>query len=200
VPDGLTGATKPLESLYGDGEGGPDVDAATERLSEAGVETPVSIDLQYSPDHYGASSDEEYALIQTQLQASGLFEVNLQSTLWDTYSTERREDAYPVYQLGWFPDFSDADNYLSPFFVKDNFVGNHYDSAQVQGLLASEIAESDEAARTEIIGQIQDVVANDLPTLPLLQGTQVVVSQSDVQGVDDTLDPSFKFRYAALSR
>ncbi|GAA0960407.1 ABC transporter substrate-binding protein [Frigoribacterium faeni] len=200
VPDGLTGATKPLESLYGDGDGGPDVDKATETLSAAGVETPVTIDLQYSPDHYGASSDEEYALIQTQLQATGLFEVNLQSTLWDTYSTERREDAYPVYQLGWFPDFSDADNYLSPFFTKDNFVGNHYDSAEVQGLLADEIAESDEAARTEIIGQIQEVVANDLPTLPILQGTQVVVSQSDVQGVDDTLDPSFKFRYAALSR
>jgi peptide/nickel transport system substrate-binding protein len=193
-------STKPLESLYGDGEGGPDADAATAALSSAGVDVPVQLDLQYSPDHYGASSDEEYALIKTQLEASGLFTVNLQSTLWDTYSTERRQDAYPVYQLGWFPDFSDADNYLSPFFVKDNFVGNHYDSAAVQALLSQEIAEEDETARTALIGEVQDAVAADLPTLPLLQGTQVVVSASDVQGVDDTLDPSFKFRYGALSR
>ncbi|MBF4578456.1 ABC transporter substrate-binding protein [Frigoribacterium sp. VKM Ac-2530] len=200
VPDGLTGATKPLESLYGDGQGGPDADAATAALSTAGVDVPVQLDLQYSPDHYGASSDEEYALIKTQLEASGLFTVNLQSTLWDTYSTERRQDAYPVYQLGWFPDFSDADNYLSPFFVKDNFVGNHYDSAAVQALLSQEIAEGDETARTALIGDVQDAVAADLPTLPLLQGTQVVVSASDVQGVDDTLDSSFKFRYGALSR
>ncbi|TWX40580.1 peptide ABC transporter substrate-binding protein [Frigoribacterium sp. ACAM 257] len=200
VPDGLTGATKPLESLYGDGQGGPDADAATSALSTAGVDVPVQLDLQYSPDHYGASSDEEYALIKTQLEASGLFTVNLQSTLWDTYSTERRQDAYPVYQLGWFPDFSDADNYLSPFFVKDNFVGNHYDSAAVQALLSQEIAEEDETARTALIGDVQDAVAADLPTLPLLQGTQVVVSASDVQGVDDTLDASFKFRYGALSR
>ncbi|MBD8584598.1 peptide ABC transporter substrate-binding protein [Frigoribacterium sp. CFBP 13729] len=200
VPDGLTGATKPLESLYGDGQGGPDADAATATLSTAGVDVPVQLDLQYSPDHYGASSDEEYALIKTQLEASGLFTVNLQSTLWDTYSTERRQDAYPVYQLGWFPDFSDADNYLSPFFVKDNFVGNHYDSAAVQALLSQEIAEGDETARTALIGDVQDAVAADLPTLPLLQGTQVVVSASDVQGVDDTLDSSFKFRYGALSR
>jgi peptide/nickel transport system substrate-binding protein len=200
VPDGLTGATEPLKELYGDGEGGADVAKATEALSAAGVSTPVSIDLQYSPDHYGASSDEEYALIKTQLEATGLFTVNLQSTLWDTYSSERREDAYPVYQLGWFPDFSDADNYLSPFFVKDNFVGNHYDDAEVQGLLTQEIAEADETARTALIGDIQDAVAADLPTLPLLQGTQVVVSASDVQGVDDTLDASFKFRYGALSR
>jgi len=199
VPEGLTGATTPLESMYGDGEGGPDVEAASSKLSDAGVSTPVAIDLQYSPDHYGASSDEEYALVKSQLEASGLFTVNLQSTLWDTYSTERREDAYPVYQLGWFPDFSDADNYLSPFFVKDNFVGNHYDSAEVQELLTQEIAEEDPAAREELIGEIQDVVATDLPTLPLLQGTQVVVSSSDIQGVEDTLDASFKFRYGALS-
>jgi peptide/nickel transport system substrate-binding protein len=89
---------------------------------------------------------------------------------------------------------------LSAFFVKDNFVGNHYDDAEVQGLLTQEIAESDETARTALIGQIQDAVAADLPTLPLLQGTQVVVSASDIQGVDDTLDASFKFRYGALSR
>jgi peptide/nickel transport system substrate-binding protein len=69
VPDGLTGATEPLKGLYGDGDGGPDVDKATQTLSGAGVSTPVAIDLQYSPDHYGASSDEEYALIKTQLEA-----------------------------------------------------------------------------------------------------------------------------------
>ena len=31
------------------------------------------------------------------------------------YSEQRTADAYPAYQLGWFPDFPDADNYLSPF-------------------------------------------------------------------------------------
>ena len=105
-----------------------------------------------------------------------------------------------MYQLGWFPDFSDADNYLTPFFSADNFVGNHYDSPTVQGLLTKEIGEQDASAREATIGDIQDAVAADLPTLPLHQGTQVVVSASDVQGVDDTLDPSFKFRYGALSR
>ena len=43
--------------------------------------------------------------------------MNLQSTEWVTYSKDRTADAYPVYQLGWFPDYSDADNYLTPFFV-----------------------------------------------------------------------------------
>ena len=49
-----------------------------------------------------------------------------------TYSEEYPADAYPVFQLGWFPDFPDADNYLSPFlspYTKDkpgNFTNSHY--------------------------------------------------------------------------
>ncbi len=198
VPDGLTGAAEPLKELYGDGAGAPDADAAAAALSEAGVETPVALNLQYSPDHYGNSSDEEYAMIEAQLEASGLFDVSLQSTLWDTYSTERREDVYPAYQLGWFPDYSDADNYLSPFFLPENFLGNHYeDDAATQAILG-QASEADEAARTALIEDAQRIVAEDLSTLPYLQGAQVAVAGTDITGV--TLDASFKFRYAPLGR
>ncbi|MBL3926442.1 peptide ABC transporter substrate-binding protein, partial [Bacteroides thetaiotaomicron] len=81
--------------------------------------------IQYNPDHYGPSSGDEYAAIKSQLEATGLFTVNLQSTEWVQYNKDRVSDVYPIYQLGWFPDFSDADNYLTPFFTKDNFLENH---------------------------------------------------------------------------
>jgi peptide/nickel transport system substrate-binding protein len=45
---------------------------------------------------------------------------------------------------------------------------------------------------------VQDAVAKDLPTVPYLQGSQIAVVGKAVQGT--TLDPSFKFRYAALSK
>ena len=200
VPEGLTGATDVLKGLYGDGEGGPDLEAAAELLSSAGVETPVTLNLQYSPDHYGASSDDEYAAYASQLNQSGLFEVNLQSTLWDVYSAERREDAYPLYQLGWFPDYSDADNYLTPFFSPENFLGNHYEDPAVTELLQQQLVEGDDAARTGLIEDIQAEVATELSTLPLLQGAGVAVTGTDIEGADETLDASFKFRYGALSR
>lgn len=198
VPDGLTGAAEPLKELYGDGAGAPDADAAAAALSEAGVQTPVALNLQYSPDHYGNSSDEEYAMIEAQLEASGLFDVSLQSTLWDTYSTERREDVYPAYQLGWFPDYSDADNYLSPFFLPENFLGNHYEDDAATEAILGQASEADEAARTALIEDAQRIVAEDLSTLPYLQGAQVAVAGTDITGV--TLDASFKFRYAPLGR
>lgn len=108
VPDGFTGATPSFKSRYGDKKGGPDKAAAAARLKAAGVSTPVTLDLQYNTDHYGSSSADEYALIKTQLEATGLFKVNLQSTEWTQYGKDRVKHLYPVYQLGWYADYPDA--------------------------------------------------------------------------------------------
>ncbi len=198
VPQGLPGAIEPLKELYGDGQGGPDAEKAAATLQAAGVATPITLNIQYNGDHYGPSSGDEYAAIKSQLEESGLFTVNLAQTEWVQYSKDRTADAYPIYQLGWFPDYSDADNYLTPFFSADNFLANHYDNPQVQQLIADQVSETDPATREEELGQIQDLVAQDLSTLPLLQGTQVAVVGADVQGT--TLDGSFKFRYAPLHK
>jgi peptide/nickel transport system substrate-binding protein len=58
---------------------------------------------------------------------------------------------------------------------------------------------SDPAARTGLIGQIQARVAEQLSTIPMLQGTQIAVVKAGVTGTADTLDGSFKFRYGAIS-
>ncbi len=200
VPAGLTGATEVLKSLYGDGSGKPDVNKAKSVLAAAGVIGPVTLNLQYNPDHYGASSGDEYALIKSQLEASGLFTVNLQSTEWVQYSKDRSADVYPLYQLGWFPDYSDADNYMSPFFQTDNFLKNHFSNAEIDKLIQQQAVETDPAKRKSEIEDIQAKVAAQLSTLPMLQGAQVVVAGKDVQGVDDTLDASFKFRFNVLSK
>ncbi|WDG19545.1 ABC transporter substrate-binding protein [Microbacterium sp. Clip185] len=198
VPQGLTGATEPLKELYGDGAGAPDLDKAKATLEAAGVSTPVTLNLQYNGDHYGPSSGDEYAAVKSQLEEGGLFTVNLAQTEWVQYSKDRTADVYPMYQLGWFPDYSDADNYLTPFFTADNFLVNHYDNSAVQELITAQASETDAAARQSDIEQIQELVAKDLSTLPLLQGTQVAVVGKDVDGA--VLDGSFKFRYAPLHK
>jgi len=200
VPAGLTGAIEPLKELYGDGDGGPDADKAKAALKDAGVETPVVLNLQYSSEHYGPSSADEYAQIKDQLEKDGLFTVNLQTTEWVQYSKDRTADVYPEYQLGWFPDYSDADNYLTPFFLKENFLSNHYDNPAVNDMILKQATTVDPDARTQLIEDIQTAVAKDLSTVPLLQGAQVAVVGKDVDGAQDTLDASFKFRYAALSK
>jgi peptide/nickel transport system substrate-binding protein len=200
VPEGLTGANEALKGLYGDGNGAPDADKAAEVLEAAGVTTPLDISIQYVAERYGPSSSDEYAIIKDNLEASGLFTVNLQSTEWVQYSEDRVADLYPAYQLGWFPDYSDADNYLTPFFLTENFLANHYDNPEVNDLILQQAVTADPAEREALIGEIQDKVAADLSTIPYMQGAQIAVVGADVEGAEETLDASFKFRYAALSK
>jgi len=196
VPDGLTGATTVLKDLYGDGKGGPDADKAKKVLADAGIPTPVVFNLQYNTDHYGESSTDEYALVKSQLEATGLFTVNLQSTEYTQYSKDRSADVYPEYQLGWFPDYSDADDYLTPFYGADSFLVNHYSNDAVIAEIQKQATEKDAGARKSEIEDIQAKVGADLPILPLLQGKQVAVTGTDISGT--TLDGAFKFRFGTL--
>ena len=199
IPDGQTGAGTQLKTAYGDGSGKPSLDKAKKVLSDAGVSTPVTLNIQYALGHYGPSSGDEYTAIKSQLENGGLFKVNLQSTEWVQYSKDRTADVYPIYQLGWFPDYSDPDNYLAPFFSKDNFLANHFDNSTVQGLITKQATTADKVARLQVLNQLQDELTKDLSTLPLLQGKQIAISGTSVQGLD-LLDASFKLRLGTLSK
>lgn len=202
VPSGFLGSSEPMKSMYGDGNGGPDAAKAKKTLKDAGIKTPVKLHIQYNSDHYGASSSDEYGMVKSQLESTGLFKVSLQSTEWDTYQKDRVKDVYPMYQLGWYPDFSDADNYLTPFFLNDKpgqaFLQNHYRSTKMNKLIHQESSQPNEGKRKQEIIAAQKLVAKQLPILPLLQGAQVAVADKDVTGV--TLDASFKFRLGTLKK
>jgi peptide/nickel transport system substrate-binding protein len=58
----------------------------------------------------------------------------------------------------------------------------------------------DKTERQKLLGDVQSAVAKDLSTLPLLQGSQLLVAGKDIKGVEKTLDPSFKTRLGVLSR
>ena len=183
VPQGIAGATQPFKTEFGTA---PDKTKAAAELSGAGVKTPVSLHIQYTTDHYGPTSADEYNEIKRQLEATGLFKVTIQGTAYTTYSPERVKDTYPIYQLGWFPDFVDADNYLCPFLGNNNFVGAHYcdDNSKTHvtnrpcdkdGVLPLLTKEETTVRRRPDPGhrQIQKKLATGvLPLLPLLQGTR----------------------------
>ncbi len=201
IPPGIADATTAFKDVYGSA---PDKTKATGVLTTAGVKTPVTLNIDYTTDHYGPTSADEWNEIKRQLEATGLFKVNLQGTAWTTYNANRVKDTYSIYQLGWFPDFVDGDNYLGPFLAENNFVHAHYcdkgatnrpcDTDGVLPLLTAEETQSG-AARTTAFTTIQKTLATGtLPLLPLLSGQQIAVTGKGVSGVQDTLDPTYQFR------
>ena len=209
VPPGIKGATTPFKDVYGTT---PNKAKAAQVLQAAGVKTPVNLNIEYTTDHYGPTSTQEYGAIKRQLEATGLFKVTLGSALYTTYSTARVHDTYPIYQLGWFPDYVNADDYLSPFLVPDNFVNAHYcDSKAPAGtrpcdkdglapLLKQEETHTGSAADTALAKIQSKLATGEMPYLPLLSGYQVAVTRTNISGVQETLDPTYQFRFWLLSK
>ncbi len=195
VPPGFPGQVDAFKEQYGD----PDVQAAKQLLSDAGVQTPINITLGWTPSHYGPNALDETNEVKRQLESSGLFKVKTEDDEWEQYQNFYKKGAYDLFILGWFPDYLDADNYLSPFFVDGGFYQNNYSNQQVNKLVAQEQGSSDTSVREDAFEKIQEIVAQDVPLIPTWVGKNVAVTVPGVEGVADTLDPSFIFRMWVVS-
>jgi peptide/nickel transport system substrate-binding protein len=197
VPPGIVGATQAFKDAYG---AAPDVAAAKKTLSDAGVSTPVNITMGYTPTHYGPNAVDEAQEYKRELEASGLFKVTLKSTEWEQYQTIYKEGAYDLWMLGWYPDYPDADDYLSPFLVNGGFFQNGYKNTQANTLAAHELGSTDQSARNADFTKLQDIAAKDVPFIPSWVGNNTAVYRSGMKGVEETLDPAYIFRLWTISK
>ncbi|ARP69422.1 peptide-binding protein [Streptomyces pluripotens] len=197
VPATVTGHSNSFFNKYGN----PSVDKAKSLLSKAGITTPVKLTLHYTTDHYGSATKQEFEILQKQLNGSGLFDVSIQGHPWATYRPAERKGEYDVYGMGWFPDFPDADNFLAPFLDKDNFLGSPYSNSTIQRtLIPQSRREADRLSAANSLTEIQDIVADDVPVLPLWQGKQYVAARDDITGISYALNSSSTLQLWELGR
>lgn len=196
VPPGFGGQKDSFQEKYGE----PDQQAAEQLLNDAGVSTPVDLTLGYTPTHYGPNAVDEANELAEQLNSTGLFNVTTEDAEWEEYQNLYKEGAYDLFMLGWYPDILDADNYLTPFLRDGGFYANGYSSDEVNNLLDEELAETDEAQREEIIQELQDIVAEDVPLIPSWNGQNVAVASDAMEGVEETLDPTYIFRFWEITK
>jgi peptide/nickel transport system substrate-binding protein len=194
VPSAFAGSTESFKTKYGEA---PDAAKARALLQQAGVAIPVKAQLWWNPDHYGQTSADMYAEIERQLEKDKLFDISLQNAAWDRYREDYPKGVYPAFQLGWYPDFPDADNYLSPFYQTGNFMekGSGYTSKAMDKLLTDERSISDPAKREPLIQQAQALGAEDVPTLPIWQDKMIAATRDGVTGVEKTFDAANQIRF-----
>jgi peptide/nickel transport system substrate-binding protein len=195
-PAGLAGHTDAFAALYGRS---PNLAKARQVLQQAGLQTPVSLDIWWTPSHYGDASADEYAEIKRGLEQGGIFEVTLKSAEWAQYS-KNLGTQYNLFQLGWFPDYADAENYVLSFYQTKNFTENGYSSPRMNRLLKQEQAAETPSERLAIIRQIQTLAAQDVPIVPYWQGKMIAVARNNVRGIPSTLDPAVWLRFWNLSK
>jgi peptide/nickel transport system substrate-binding protein len=196
VPQGLPGATKAYKTMYG---AKPNLAKAKAAMKKAKVKKPLKVTLWYTPTHYGDASADEYAEIQRALNASKLFKVTLKSSEWAQYSGILGK-GYGAFQLGWFPDYPDADDYTVSFYQPKSFYNNDYANKQMNKLIAKERAAPTTKKRLKYLRGMQTLAAKTLPTIPYWQGDMIAVGRSNVKGIPSTLDATYYMRFWLISK
>ncbi|GAA3881995.1 ABC transporter substrate-binding protein [Streptomyces sedi] len=196
VPAGITGHNTAFFDRYG-ATGDPE--AAARTLREAGVTEPVELTLWATPVRFGPDTVAAFEYLADQLNDSGLFEATVESVPAEEFAEGVADGEYGAFVRGWVPDFPDPENFTDPFFGADNVLANGYTSERITGELLP--ATRQEAARADSVPafeEVQDIVADEVPLIPLWQGRQYAVADERINGLQWTLDPSTVFRFWEL--
>ncbi|ASC71471.1 Glutathione-binding protein GsiB [Halomicronema hongdechloris C2206] len=198
-----------FEDAYGDGN----FDLAEELLRDAGFSeaAPFTFEIWYP------SASTPRSIVANTLKESieqalpGLVTVNVQTaesaTLWENVD----KGVYPTVLANWYPDYYDADTFIQPFMSCDQGspetlceqgasqgTGSFYYSEPANELIAQQRAESDPEARQAIFRELQQLLAEDVPYIPLWQNKDYVFAQAGVDGV--AIQPTQQFLLGLISK
>ncbi|MER5733537.1 ABC transporter substrate-binding protein [Streptomyces sp. NPDC002138] len=198
VPAGISAHNTAFFDRYG---GSPQPEKAKAVLKAANYTDKIKLTLWSTPSRYGPATDQQFHAIAKQLNASGLFDADVKSVEFGQYEKDIQAGKYGVYVKGWVPDYPDPDNFTQPFFGPDNVLANHYTNNEITGtIIPSTSAKADRTATTADFTRLQDIVAEEVPVLPLWQGKQYAVARPNVAGLQWSLDASTVFRFWEISK
>ncbi|MGK7890747.1 MAG: ABC transporter substrate-binding protein [Leptolyngbyaceae cyanobacterium] len=195
-----------FKDLYGDG----DAEKAKAFLAEAGYDAnnPLVLELWYP------SASTERNLVATTLEASiekmmaGIVEVEVKDVESATAWPNIGKGVYPTFLLNWYPDFFDADTFIQPFMecsdgsieagcntsANDAF----YFNPTVNDLITQQRQETDPTTRDAYFGELQDILGDEVPYIPLWQNKDYIFAQEGVENV--SIEPTQQFLLWQVSK
>ncbi|MBE9077713.1 peptide ABC transporter substrate-binding protein [Romeria aff. gracilis LEGE 07310] len=198
-----------FEEAYGDGN----YDQAKQFLSEAGISeaNPLEFEIWYPSASTTRSVVANTMKESIEQSLPGLVNVTVSTaegaTLWENVE----KGVYPSVLSNWYPDYFDPDNFVQPFLSCDQGSasglceegatqgnGSFYYSDQANELLSEQSAELDESKRDELFEDLQQLMAEDVPYIPLWQNKDYVFAQSGIEGVG--IEPNQQFLLWQISK
>ncbi|HEY9848787.1 MAG TPA: ABC transporter substrate-binding protein [Leptolyngbyaceae cyanobacterium] len=198
IPNTFAVSKPTFQEAYGDGN----ITKVKELLGKAGFskEKPLKLEVWYPSGsavrQQVASTLKEYA---TQ-QLEGVVEILPQTVESASFFANIRKGVYQSALVDWYPDFSDPDNYIHPLVScskgsaeqgcqegASKSQGSFYYSDRMNQLIQQQRSEKDPAKRQQIFSEIQDLLAKDVPVIPLWQSKDYAFAKKGLEGVQ--LDP-----------
>jgi peptide/nickel transport system substrate-binding protein len=200
---------KPVFQEYGDRNAA----IAKALLTKAGYSesNPLKVEFWYRSN---LVNDQLAALTLKAIvhkQLGQLMQLDLKSVESTTAYKNLDKGAYPMFLLDWTPDFLDSDNYIQPFMecTKGSVQtgceegasfsqGSYYFSDVVNKLIDKSRQEQNLDARKKLFADLQDILAKDVPFIPLWQNKDYLFVQKKVQGA--TLEVTQKVPFSTMKK
>lgn len=176
IPTGITGHTTAFFDAYSS----QNAKKAKQLLTEAGVSLPVRFTYGYGKGR--GSGAEEAAELKKQLEASGLFKVDVKGYEWTDFQKRWATGKLDAYAVGWVADYPDPDTFGSPLVGTDSTMNTGYSNKLVDQLILDSQHYADRSRVSQDFRDLQADVAADVPLIPLWQRKEYVVSSEDVGG------------------
>jgi peptide/nickel transport system substrate-binding protein len=182
-----------------------DVTRAQRLLEEAGF--PAAKDGVRMRLTMKTSTDETTRLmasvLQQQLRAAGIA-LEIRSAEFGTFYADVTKGAFQIYALRWIGSNEDPDifryAYGSGSFPPKGGNRGRYSNARVDALLTEAAGSSDRVVRKKDYLEVQQILADELPSIPLWYPNNEVVHTRRVEGVRPRGAGSFDFLREAWVR
>ncbi len=138
------------------------------------------------------------------LDGGGVFTATVNTLDWPTYLATMRlsPSPFPMFYLGWAPDYADPDDYVTPFL--DSSYGSFpyrtgYSNDTIDDLIRAASGELDDDIRAQMYSDLGMLVYEDAPYVWLWQGNNFHIERSWVTGY--YFNPMYAgFYYAAFDK
>jgi peptide/nickel transport system substrate-binding protein len=208
IPNTLS-VHKPVFETFGDRNGAK----ATQLLTQAGYSAtnPLKLEWWYRSNLI----KDQLAVITLRAIAhkklGDLIQIDLKSVESTTAYKNLDKGAYPIFLLDWTPDFLDPDNYIQPFMEctkgspengceegSSQLQGSFYYSDRANQLINQSRQEQNPAKRKQQFADLQTLLAEDVPFIPLWQNKDYLFAQKQIQGA--TLEATQKVPFWTLQK
>lgn len=201
IPNTFDSYKPVFQTTYGDGN----IEQAKALLAQAGYTSanPLTIEIAYPA--YSLTREQVASTLQEygSQRLDGAVQIQTKAEEGATFFANISKGVYQAVLLDWYPDFGDADNYIHPFLscTQGNATagceqgasqsqGLFYYSDRMNQLIEQQRQEQNPQTRAALFAQIQDLIAQDVPAIPLVQNKDYAFGQQTIQGLQ--VDPILK--------
>ncbi|SQA96281.1 Periplasmic oligopeptide-binding protein precursor [Cedecea neteri] len=170
---------KPAE--YGSWSHDKRVAEAKKLLAEAGFNEshPLQFNLLYNT----SESHQRIAIAASSMWKKNVgVEAKLQNQEWKTMLDTKRTGNYDLVRYGWIADYDDAATYLNNFRTGDSQNSSKYSNPAYDEIIAKASQATTQEERAKYYQQAEDILAKDVPTIPIYHYVKVQLVKPYVGG------------------